>query len=947
MDSLKTKYEILETLSGGQAIIYKARDRVLDRLVAIKTPNESVMSDPHKLEKFIEEGRKMARLKDQNVLRVLHFVEQDEIDDKCYLITEWMDQTLEDALHKDDLDVNTAASILVRILKGLHALHNAGIVHRDLKPSNIYLSSDGSDVRIADLGIASDVGADETLTATPKYIAPEIYQTGGEVDRRSDLYSLGVLAYEMFLGRERFEQAFAEIFNTESDKTRNARWLNWHLDANRSVPPLKQLLPEIPQKYSDIVERMMAKNPAERFSSADEILREFGEIQPLNSTAFEPLPIPVRDRSKKIPGWHKFLQLRWLLPLSALLIAFIVALSYPYSSGDIALADQAFSAAKAAKDKAVAAGAEIPPAIETMGKGSGLGAQAAEYYNQRKYDFAVESFESAIVQFKLAEQSAWLRRIEKAKQAARKNQQQAVDTRADQPEAVEAYSLAMAEMLLAQQAMDKKQFEPAEKSYLNAAGQFLTAIEQAWLRRIGNADKVAQENKQQAIDAGADQPEAVEAYSVAMAEMSSAQQAMDKKQFETAEKSYFKAAGQYLVALEQAEIRNMQSARTHAIETRDSLPQAPISLLEKYSESYIDAQKFWATAELQSQGKHYALATRAYTDAATAYQAASGDIAVLVAWQRMRSTRKQVLASGIDPAEPEFVDAEQLRQQGLDAYEQHDFIQAEPVFDRATEAYLLAQESASERALKNKQGSAQLGSTEQEIDAAMALCKQYTRPCKREWYATETLRDVQLSPFIMDPTEVSNSQFAEFVDATGHLTRAEITGASRHWIYGVSVKVNGYTWKTPLGPDTSYLDMPYYPVVHVTQADARAYCEWQNKRLPSEDEWEFAARGKAHRIFPWGDDWNEQNAVWNTHKMAAVTANPRGSTPGGILNLSGNVWEWTSTQEGNKIVLKGGSWSETNPANLRAAVRRIEDSGTTHSDDGFRCVSDVESWPER
>ncbi len=81
--------------------------------------------------------------------------------------------------------------------------------------------------------------------------------------------------------------------------------------------------------------------------------------------------------------------------------------------------------------------------------------------------------------------------------------------------------------------------------------------------------------------------------------------------------------------------------------------------------------------------------------------------------------------------------------------------------------------------------------------------------------------------------------------------------------------------------------------------------------------------------------------------MRPVKQIKQGATPEGVYDLAGNVWEWTSTSEGDKIVLKGGSWSEANPANLRAAARRIENPGTTHSEDGFRCVRDLQSWYER
>ncbi len=963
----------------------------------------------------------MARLKDENVLRVLHFVEQHEIDEKCYLITEWMDQTLEETLQNADLDIDTATSILTRILKGLHALHNAGIVHRDLKPSNIYLSADGHDVRIADLGIASDVGAEETLTATPKYIAPEIYQAGSEVDRRSDLYSLGMLAYEMFLGRERFAQAFSEILNTDSDRTRNARWLNWHLDSNRKVPPLKELLPGIPEKYSDIVERMMAKDPAARFSSADEILRELGEIHQSNSAAFKPLPIPGgNNQITKRKSWQILLQPRWLALISSLLVALIIAIVFPYSSGDIKLADEAFNAARAAKNKAIEAGAEIPPTINEFDLGVKSGESAADLYNARKYDLCVIDSEKAISLFEQSEQLAWQRRIKIAQSEANDKRELAVAAKAGEPDPVDAYTEAEASISSAGLAAEKQQFAFAEENYIKAGALYISAIDQAlqrraeqfrdasstakdraitagaesspilnefeqalslqsdavdlydkdeyersatdfekaislfeqseqlaWQRRIEKARTEAVDKQKLAATAKAGEPDPVDAYTEAQTQFTEANSAKDKQQYAVAEEHYIQAGALYISAIVQALQRRVEQARDKASTAQEAVPEEHFSLVEKYSANYIDAGKAWAFAEEQRENKQHMRAIKEYEKSASGYQAALGDIPTLLAWKRMLSTRASAIESDVKTSNPDFILAEQFRQQGLMAFDNHEMQQAEPLFDKATASYQMAIETAKKLAQENLQGKAQLGSTREEIDAAVALCSQYTKDCKREWYASEKLHEVVLKPFIIDETEVSNAQFSEFVNATGHVTDAEQNGSSMHWLHGVSIKVNGYNWKNPLGSGSSYLELPDYPVVHVSQADATAYCSWKNKRLPSEDEWEYSARGKAHRIFPWGDEWNGKYVVWNTGKMSPVKQPQQGKTPEGIINLSGNVWEWTNTFEGNRIVLKGGSWSETNPANLRSAVRRIEDPGTTHSDDGFRCVSDVNSWPER
>jgi formylglycine-generating enzyme required for sulfatase activity/tRNA A-37 threonylcarbamoyl transferase component Bud32 len=231
------------------------------------------------------------------------------------------------------------------------------------------------------------------------------------------------------------------------------------------------------------------------------------------------------------------------------------------------------------------------------------------------------------------------------------------------------------------------------------------------------------------------------------------------------------------------------------------------------------------------------------------------------------------------------------------------------------------------------------GSSEAEVRDALALCARYESECDPEWYDSETLREVEVAPVALDRHEVTNAQFAAFAASHDYVTTAEQQGFS----YDGSFRVGELSWRMPAGPGSSSDDHPDHPVVHVSAADAEAYCASQGKRLPSEDEWELAARGRERRIFPWGDTWEDSRAVWHASRdsgLAAVGSRPAGNTPEGREDLAGNVWEWTSTRDEDGRILKGGSWRETNPANLRAAVRMVEDPRGTNSDIGFRCAAE-------
>lgn len=231
------------------------------------------------------------------------------------------------------------------------------------------------------------------------------------------------------------------------------------------------------------------------------------------------------------------------------------------------------------------------------------------------------------------------------------------------------------------------------------------------------------------------------------------------------------------------------------------------------------------------------------------------------------------------------------------------------------------------------------GSTEEEIRNALALCARYESECNPEWYDSETLREVEVAPVALDLHEVTNAEFAAFAASHGHVTTAEQQGFS----YDGAFRVGELSWRMPAGPGSSYTEHPDQPVVHVSAADAEAYCAARGKRLPSEDEWELAARGRERRVFPWGDTWEDERAVWHANPqsgLAPVGSRRGGDTPEGREDLAGNVWEWTSTREGEDRILKGGSWRETNPANLRAAARMVEDPRGTNSDIGFRCAAE-------
>jgi serine/threonine protein kinase len=199
--------EILECLGrGGMGAVYKARQPRLDRLVALKILSPEKQDDPKFAERFEREARALARLSHPNIVTVYDF---GRAQGNCYLLMEFVDGlTLRQLFHTRKLAPAEALNIVPKICEALQYAHNEGIVHRDIKPENILLDKKGQ-VKIADFGIAKIIGQapkDGSLTGakdvvgTPHYMAPEQIEKPATVDHRADIYSLGVVFYEMLTG---------------------------------------------------------------------------------------------------------------------------------------------------------------------------------------------------------------------------------------------------------------------------------------------------------------------------------------------------------------------------------------------------------------------------------------------------------------------------------------------------------------------------------------------------------------------------------------------------------------------------------------------------------------------------------------------------------------------------------------------------------------------------
>ncbi len=273
---------------GGMAVVYRARDMALGRIVAIKVLREQYGSDPKFLSRFVREAQSAANLGHPNIVNVYDVGQDGEVH---YIVMELIiGETLRQYVDRNSgkLDADTTAEIGAQVCAALAAAHRAGIIHRDVKPQNVLISTEGV-VKVTDFGIAkglSDMSMTEAgaTLGTVQYFSPE--QARGErVSAPSDIYSVGVMLYEMLAGRLPFE---ADSMMGIAIK---------HIE---ELPvPLRQVEASVPRGLEAIVMRALEKNPANRFATAEEMeqsLRNYRNYAPRRNTGGQQRPATVGQR---------------------------------------------------------------------------------------------------------------------------------------------------------------------------------------------------------------------------------------------------------------------------------------------------------------------------------------------------------------------------------------------------------------------------------------------------------------------------------------------------------------------------------------------------------------------------------------------------------------------------------------------------------------------------
>lgn len=273
---LDGRYEIQEIIGvGGMSVVYKAYDNVDDRIVAVKILKDEFLTNDEFVRRFKNESKAIALLSHPNIVKVYDVSFSEKLQ---YIVMEYVDGiTLKEYIQKQKtITWNDALFFTTQILKALQHAHDRGIVHRDIKPQNIILLPNGN-IKVADFGIAR-FSRSETRTLTDTaigsvhYISPE--QAKGEfTDERADIYSVGVVLYEMLSGKVPFE----------ADNAVSVALMQLQDDAKR----LTEINPDIPKGIEQICMHAMEKNPADRYQTATEMLLDIEEVIKNPKTEFD------------------------------------------------------------------------------------------------------------------------------------------------------------------------------------------------------------------------------------------------------------------------------------------------------------------------------------------------------------------------------------------------------------------------------------------------------------------------------------------------------------------------------------------------------------------------------------------------------------------------------------------------------------------------------------
>jgi serine/threonine-protein kinase len=849
---LDERYQVERKLGqGGMGLVFKAHHKFIKTQHAIKVIlPDLVGNDPSLVARFRQEAMAAAAIRHPNTVSVTDYGILN--DTTPYLVMEFVDGiSLHDLLVREKhLPPAEAVEIMLAVCAGVAAAHRQGIVHRDLKPLNIMLrpgEPPGEAVKVLDFGLAkiksgellgSLVAAQtQGMMGSPFYMAPEQWHDD-EIDVRADIYSLGVILYQMLAGDVPFKgKSIPSI-------------MNMHL--NTPPVPLSERGIEVPEPLERAVRHALEKDPARRPQSVREFMDELRAAMPSLGdihTTREPGMQTVHIERADTQGLADKIGAQTGADADSPDVLKTVASTPDALARQEIKSDSGATVADSSSRLDTDGGAaqrtsEVVPQAQTVGRVAGEGALRPS--NEAMTEPLPQSGDVSRAEEERLRAEALRRQQEEEEQRARE-----------------------AELLRRREAEERERREAEERQRREAEEQ----------QRREAQERARREAEDRARREAEERAAAFAAQQAALAEQQRAE------------------------AQRQAELRARQQQQSAEVlqdagQTSDVITPAPSRVLPIVI------------------GGAAALVLLAAVAAALVY---------FVVLPRMTNTNADN-SNAVANTNANTNSGSNTNARGNTNNAANANANSGPA--RTTPA--LVQLAG---------GTFRMGRDDVPLmsDELKARRPQYLLWMYNQWPA----HNVTVGPFAIDRTEVTNAEYAEFVKETGHQPPPRV------WD-GVRPKAGE----------------EQFPVSNVSYEDARAFAEWRSRRdhatyrLPTEEEWEFAARGgDSLRLYPWGAEWADGRANLGTDSLRPVGSFPLGNTPQGLADMIGNVWEWTSTEaamyKGNdktaldpkdrgKLVIRGGSYGpEYRPdgdkpitATSRAWVAR--DTRDTHL--GFRLV---------
>lgn len=965
---LDGRYQLERRLGqGGMGIVYKARHIFLKTTFAIKVIlPDLVGNDPMLATRFRQEAMLAARIGHRNIVNVTDF---GVVGKMPYLVMDFIQgRSLHELLAAERrLSAQPAFEIMAAICAGVGAAHRQGIVHRDLKPLNVMMKDGlpfGEAVKVLDFGLAkiksgellgSFVAAQTTgLMGSPSYMAPELWSED-EPDARADIYSLGVILFQMFTGEVPFKGPSLPVIMKKHLSDRPPRFLEVGVN--------------VPNSIEMVVHRSLAKRREDRMSSVEEFI---DELRAALVSADASLARISMEETREFPA----ATITYSSDMDSLTV----------TGGSVdtgASVDQAgwdsqtrTDSQQRIEDEADRLNREFE---EAQRRADEARSRAEEAARKRAEEEAARKRAEEEAERKLAEEEA---ARQQAAEMARKREQEALERRRAEEEA--------ARKLAEEEARQRAEEEEARQRVAEEAARLAKEIVEA-KKRAEEARLVAQSESRKRSEEEVARKRAEEEAQRLAQEVAEAQRRAEEARAraeEDARKRAQEEEARKAAEEEEDRLRHEESIRIQAEgETaRKRIAEDAKRLAREISEAQQRAEDAGSRAEEEARKRAEAEGARARAEE----EARKLGQQMAELQRRAEESRRR---SEEEAAQREKLEKQRRREQEVQRQREAELAREVKAKQEALEQAAALHASTAPQEVSKAGGHAASGADLSEVtvvsgaggkaEASMRSGRPFetsipVSPSKRSYTipiiivvvvvllggliatgaflysrrpaaktpptsptpsgsqtpitpfkpevarieggtfqmglnntATESLFDLSQFPahsvtvgsFWIDKTEVTNSEYAEFIAATKY-------AAPSYWKDG----------KPPSGQER-------FPVTYVSVADAKAFADWRSKRdgmkyrLPTEEEWEYVARnGQEGTLYPWGNDWVDGSANVGAVSLEGVGSRQSGASRQGVLDLIGNVWEWTSTRAapypGNsrfevapgQVVFRGGAY---------------------------------------